>query len=214
MLGDIAALLCDATPLRNLNSPYDAVHFMGSPHYCFPELPLEKKRLQSRVLEDYNNFLAIARALLRKQPDAVRVEIDGCDKTLREIIEQERVWHATSEEALIAATSAINGILTALSSLYDSNEGSVVLVPDTNALITQSPVIQKWRFNDFPEFEILLVPTILSELDKLKIEHRNPAVRKKAQSIIRQVKEYRVSRTTLRRSNRCGESYQPPLHRA
>jgi predicted ribonuclease YlaK len=36
-----------------------------------------------------------------------------------------------------------------------------------------------------------LTPTVLSELDQLKINHRNPDVRDKAERLIRQVKEYR-----------------------
>ena len=36
-----------------------------------------------------------------------------------------------------------------------------------------------------------VTPTLLSELDSLKNEHRNPDVRSKAQAVIRQVKEYR-----------------------
>ena len=36
-----------------------------------------------------------------------------------------------------------------------------------------------------------MVPTVLSELDKLKVDHRNPDVRDKAEKIIRQIKEYR-----------------------
>jgi hypothetical protein len=43
----------------------------------------------------------------------------------------------------------------------------------------------------FQSFELLFVPTVLSELDALRVDHRNPDVRQKAQDVIRQMKEYR-----------------------
>jgi len=36
-----------------------------------------------------------------------------------------------------------------------------------------------------------LIPTVLSELDELKVNHRNEAVRSKADTLIHQIKEYR-----------------------
>jgi hypothetical protein len=35
------------------------------------------------------------------------------------------------------------------------------------------------------------LPTVVSELDRLKIEHRNDAVRDRADQLMRRVKEYR-----------------------
>lgn len=40
-------------------------------------------------------------------------------------------------------------------------------------------------------FSIILLPTVLSELDSLKVNHRNENVRNKAETIIRKIKEYR-----------------------
>ena len=43
----------------------------------------------------------------------------------------------------------------------------------------------------FPSFTIVLLPVVLSELDSLKINHKNQTVRDKAERLIRQIKEYR-----------------------
>jgi len=51
-------------------------------------------------------------------------------------------------------------------------------------------VFQSWSFEDLPEFEVLLVPLVLSELDTLKNNHRQQGVRDKARAIIRQIREY------------------------
>ena len=88
------------------------------------------------------------------------------------------------------AAAAVSGLLEALANLDDPTEGTFVLIPDTNALIL-SPAFEAWGFAGIPAFTILLLPTLLSELDSLKIEHRNPDVRRKANAVIRQIKEYR-----------------------
>ena len=190
LLDGVATLLGPDAALRDINKPSSAVVFIG-PHYAFADLPLGAKRVQSRLSEDYRHFIAIVRALLRTQPDAVRQKVDQHDQTIREVIEQTHcVWHSTTDKAMAAVKQALGEILDALSCLYDPSEGAVVLVPDTNALI-HSPALQRWTFDGLSEFDILLVPTVLSELDALKNEHRNPDVRRKAQSIIHQIKEYR-----------------------
>jgi predicted ribonuclease YlaK len=64
------------------------------------------------------------------------------------------------------------------------------LIPDTNALI-YFPDISKWTFPEMNQFTIALMPTVLEELDSLKINHNNSTVREKAEKIIRMIKGYR-----------------------
>ena len=77
-----------------------------------------------------------------------------------------------------------------LNRLYDPFEGEVIFVPDTNALI-YNPNLESWTFLECPQFSLFLLPTVLSELDLLKINHRNVEVRNKSESLIRRIKEYR-----------------------
>ena len=64
-----------------------------------------------------------------------------------------------------------------------------MIVPDTNALI-HNPELEDWAFLDLGVFAVVLASTLLGELDKLKIEHRNEDVRRKAEIVIRRVKSY------------------------
>lgn len=189
LLAGVAALLGNDVPLKDHNNTYSPVVIIGA-SFSFGELPLEKKRLQSRLIEDQRRFFARVRALLRAQSMGVLKRIDEWETTVREIIEQEYlVWHSTTGKALAAAKQAVDEILEAVSRLHDPAEGSVVLIPDTNAMIL-SPAFQEWCFEGLPAFEVLLVPLLLSELDSLKANHRDPNVKQKAQAIIRQIKEY------------------------
>jgi hypothetical protein len=190
MLSAIDDLLGDPVRYRDVNDDSSSLMIMGA-HYAFPDLPLEKKRLQSRLNQELIWLFSFARALLLGQPKDVQRIINQAEKALRDIIEQNHLsWHSGTLEAQKAAKEAISDLMQAISCLYDTKENAVILVPDTNALIG-SPAIRSWIFDDVPEFELLLTPTLLSELDSLKIDHRNPDVRNKAQEIIRQIKEYR-----------------------
>jgi PIN domain len=133
----------------------------------------------------------MVRALLAREPKPVQSAIGRHVKTLRSLLELSgRLPYSSTDAAREAAAKAVDELLGAVSNLHDPAEGTFVLVPDTNALI-HSPAFESWSFKDIPAFDILLLPTLLSELDALKIEHRNPDVRSKANDVIRQMKEYR-----------------------
>ena len=91
--------------------------------------------------------------------------------------------------ALDKAIESLDEIQEVIDSLY-SNEEGVLLLPDTNALLYNHE-LNKWRYSEYECFTMILVPSVLSELDKHKVDHRNEEVRKKAESLIRQIKEFR-----------------------
>ena len=189
LLDEVEKLLGEDAPMRDINTPDSSVVFVGPP-YAFAGLSIDEQRLQTRLGDDRRHFFALIRAILRDQPDGVLKQVDESETTIRDVIEQENlVWHSTTGRACEAARRAVAEVLEAVTHLHDPTEGSVVLVPDTNALI-ESPALQDWAFDDVPRFEVLLVPLLLSELDGLKTGHRLPQVREKAQAVIRQIKEY------------------------
>src|SRR5712691_3817241 len=62
---------------------------------------------------------------------------------------------------------------------------------ETPPALLYNPKLESWQFSDFRCFTITLTPTVLSELDRHKVEHRNTDVRERADKLIRQIKEYR-----------------------
>ncbi|MEM7760599.1 MAG: PIN domain-containing protein [Cyanobacteria bacterium P01_A01_bin.40] len=93
-------------------------------------------------------------------------------------------------EIFSEAYSALDSQIELLEEALREKKHRYVFVPDTNALIN-NPTLENWYFDNIDEFWILLLPTVLSELDDLKINHRNEAVREKCNSLIRKLKEYR-----------------------
>ncbi len=175
----------------NVNRPGNAVFWTG-PDCAWNPLNEEGRRIQSRALEEYTTFYAILSSLVRNQPSQNIAELREQDSTIRDTIQQSDMpWHDRLQEHYDDFSEALNKELTLLEGLYDSSDGSVIYAPDTNALLF-NPELEKWRFKDSPRFIILLTPTVLSELDTLKVNHRVESVRKKAESLIRRIKGYRT----------------------
>lgn len=77
-----------------------------------------------------------------------------------------------------------------LKGLYPGTNNDVLLVPDTNALYANHD-LESWNYSEFDCFRLILTPSVLADLDKHKIEHRNSEVRQKAIKLIKRIKEYR-----------------------
>jgi hypothetical protein len=75
--------------------------------------------------------------------------------------------------------------------LFVEQNKRTIIVPDTNSLI-QFPEPSTYRAISISnDFDFVVLPTVLSELDKLKITHRNEDFRKKVISVIKRLKGYR-----------------------
>ena len=190
LLADTRLLLLEHSTIRDINDGGGGLVWIGS-HYAFGEVGDEGRVLQSKILKAVPLFISLVRTLLAPQSEGARKQVDDAEKTLRAVVEQTRlVWHSSTHNALQAVENEFAELIKALRALYDPVEGLVALVPDTNALLYNSS-LKDWSFPDLPSFSIVLVPGVLSELDELKVNHRNPDVREKAESLIRQIKEYR-----------------------
>jgi len=174
-----------------VNSPDSAVFILGRSDYHWGSLRQEGKQLQAMLFKAYNNFLEIAEVLISDLPSDSRDEFKESSKEVLLYIEQNDDIREPSIETIInRAISRLDNQMSIMTTLYDSKSGSFIFIPDTNALLT-NPNIEKWEFPSVTNFEILILPTVASELDKLKIYHTNQELREKAQSIIKRFKEYR-----------------------
>jgi PIN domain-containing protein len=176
--------------LRDLNTRDSSVFIMG-PSRAWAPLSQEGRRLQSRLLEMNGRLSALIRALLRNAPDDGAKALKKAQKTLEELIDQSHLaWVKTTEQAFGEAEKALDKQLELLGNLYDPVEGPPIYVPDTNALLW-NPGLEEWRFDEVKRFTLVLTAAVLGELDRLKIEHRNPEVRERAEGLIRRIKSYR-----------------------
>ncbi len=137
-------------------------------NYGFQELSDAGRQLQARLIEDYRHFAALVSLLLKAQPAETLQALKQANDILKDTIELQHTWHASTQEVLDSALEALRTEMSLLNRLYDSSSGRVVVVPDTNAVLYH-PQVESWSFTDVSEFTIALLPSVLSELDALKV---------------------------------------------
>ncbi len=158
--------------------------------YAWRELDEQGLRIQGKLLEEYRRFHSLVGVLLKKQPQDSIAVLEESHAEVLEVVEQRNTWCKNTQEALAHVLKALSVQTGLIARLYDSSEGEPLFVPDTNALL-YNHALESWRFAGISKFTVALTPTVLSELDAQKMNHRNEKVREKAEALIRQIKEYR-----------------------
>lgn len=159
--------------------------------YAWKPLDQDGRRIQLDALEKYHHFYSILQVLLHNQPKNTQKLIRDSNLKIISVIEQnEPTRFKLTQDTLLEALQALDSQVELLNQLYASSDTKITYVPDTNALL-HNPKLESWTFPDSPKFIIVLTPTVLSELDTLKINYRVEGVRETAEKIIRQIKEYR-----------------------
>jgi hypothetical protein len=155
------------------------------------QLANEGIQVQAAALAGLRKFEAILRVLFKGQPQKVVAEFEENHQIVLDAIEQDSSPHGGSpNDVLYKARRALDNQVALVANLYDKCDGSTVFVPDTNALLF-NPNLEEWSFEDVSSFCVVLLPTIVSELDALKVSHRNEQVRVKADGLITRIKGYR-----------------------
>jgi hypothetical protein len=184
-------LLLNHSSIYKWNKPGGPIEIIPAHgDYAYQELGEAGRQIQSKALEEYRCFYVLLNVLLKGQPKDSLKLLSKSDTVLMRTIEQQHTWCKNTQEALDKAVEALQAQLDLLKHLYDSSSGEAAYVPDTNALL-YNPALETWTFEETLRFTLILVPAVLSELDALKINHRNETVRRKAEKLIRQIKEYR-----------------------
>lgn len=184
-------LLLNHSSIYMWNTPNESVTVISAQgNYAYKELREEGRQIQTQLLEKYRHFFSLISVLLNNQPKDTLKELSQADKVMMHTIEQNHTWCKNTKEALNKAIQTLKAELELLSRLYDSSDGEATIVPDTNALL-YNPDLESWVFPGAAKFTIVLLPTTLSELDSLKVNHRNEEVREKAEKLIRKIKDYR-----------------------
>lgn len=173
---------------QELESDHILVFSTDGSHF-WTDLPVEARQLQTKIMDEYRQYRDLVRALIRGlTPDGVESFEQADDLVVQHVEQQRATWCETVSEACKRTLGAIDEIQGLLDRLY-SSERDALVIPDTNALILGAP-LERWSFDWCGPFTVVFTPTVLGELDKLKIAHRNSDVRSKAERLTRQIKEY------------------------
>jgi rRNA-processing protein FCF1 len=189
---DGVQLLDQFSGMHPVNSPYDSLVLISvEGNHFWNKLPVEGKQIQSKLLPEIDRFTDLVNNLSQNLPSSSKQEIKNILELTKKAIEQNsKTWWKTKEEAVSKFRELFTQFIAILSDYYKISLDDVIVVPDTNAFLS-NPEIESWRFKEIKHFTIILTPTILSELDEHKINHKNLNIRDNATKIIRKIKEYR-----------------------
>lgn len=179
-------------PIERINGYGSSVVFVSSDYY-WGEASSQQLRVQLEIKRDYEEWFDTIKSVFAKSPDDLSRRIDEADSQFRDWIELKSGWsmsydRAANEEKLRAHAKSFYEILAIL---VINGEAETILIPDTNAIVGEPDPTHYKSIASKETFVFLLLPTVLAELDALKINYRNPDFRKKVNKVITRIKGWR-----------------------
>lgn len=173
---------------RGFNRPGDDFVVIG-PQFDWAPLQGHTLVLQRTLQKEWARLKELLEFLSLDMPESVKDIIGDAISTIDSFLKQEELlWSDSKSQLEEEAAKAFITIISGLNNFSSSPAKLIILVPDTNALLTQ-PELREYYIVEH-KVELVLVPAVISELDKMKIHH-NENVRNKAKKIDRAIKELR-----------------------
>lgn len=168
-----------------------------APNHYWGERTAEQQQKHLAIVRDYESIREILLAWLFDAPRDLARTFDNGDKQFRRWLEFDSNWSITEDKKsnIQLLKESANDLRSVISVLGAGPRGHTILVPDTNSLLAQADPIAYRVVAGAENFDFLLLPTVLHELDELKVLHRNQDVREKAQRVITRVKGWRTQGT-------------------
>jgi hypothetical protein len=186
------ARLAATLPVRGFDRDNGDIVFI-CPEYYWGDVSPEQRARQMELKRSYEPISELLRLLLTGAPDNLVRQLEDADQQFRVWLELESNWSlsrdgSANEAKLRSAGAAVEEIL----AVFDAvGRAETLVVPDTNSLLGNPDPADYRSVLAADAFVFVLLPTVLGELDRLKIEHRNPDVRDKAKAVITRVKGWR-----------------------
>jgi hypothetical protein len=171
---------------------YSSVVIIAPTHYWDSPTEIEQG-LQIRLKKSYGLWIETFKLFTENSPEASKRKIDQTDKFVMNWIEKKSDWGIpnTILEAKTKFESEIKFFYDTLNLYANNGDKEIIVIPDTNALIQEPDPKTYKTLTASNKLTIIFLPTVLSELDELKIKASNPDFQKKVKSVITRLKGYR-----------------------
>lgn len=169
------------------------------PNFHWGELDQRQEAEQLELVRKFRTFSELIRAMLVGAHKSLFTEYENAERELFIWLELSSNWGLThhkdqNERQIRESSGKIERILDVLS---HNSSGKIFVVPDTNALANCADPRAYESIAGANAFELILLPTVLSELDDLKNLHRNPDFREKVMRVISRIKGWRKQGTLV-----------------
>lgn len=163
------------------------------PTYYYGDLTPELKNRQISFIKQYDRILELIHLSFSGCPPDIHKDIKEADSKIRKWLQFDSNWSISSDRDAndVEFRKALNEFTNLIKVLDVTPNENTMLIPDTNVLLDHIKPTDYQGIVRKREFTILLLPTVLAELDALKRNHKNESVRNKAYSVIKTIKGWR-----------------------
>lgn len=164
-----------------------------APSYSWGARSPDQNRAHIEIKQHYEEWFDIFQSVFRNPPAGLQETISETDQDFRQWIELGDNWNISYDRVANAdhLRRSVEPFLEVLK-IFDANgKREVIVLPDTNALVSQPDPNKYSAIANTNTFTFILLPTVLQELDQLKNLHRNPEYRQKVQRTIIRIKGWR-----------------------
>jgi len=189
---DLVALT-QAVDVRYRNYSGEGVLFVAPDHHWVERTPAQQ-HAHLTLTRRYKQLVELMTVLIRGAPPDLAEQLTDADGSFVTWLELGSNWSLTidkksNEQEIRNAAARLQAVIAVLSA---GPRDELILIPDTNALLASADPAAYRGIAAADAFQLLLLPTVLSELDELKVLHRNPEVRDKAKRVVTRIKGWRA----------------------
>ncbi|SRR6266487_416697 len=173
--------------------PHDPFRIAISNDYYWGKTDEKQQSVQLKLLRAYLSWYEQFRMLFYNSPEMLQGELIIAHSETLALIEKKNGSYvpSTIDQAKKTFQEHMQTYHRLLGLFTSSDNPIIILVPDTNALIKAPELSSYAAVVERAEYTVVILPTVLSELDKLKITHRSEEFRGKVESVIRRLKGLR-----------------------
>lgn len=195
-LETITYQLLDKSSINEFRNDPNSGVFIIAPPYYWGELTSDGETIQAKAITLMDELMSRFDMLFDGKPITILNRYDEIKKYFIGVIKREsRDWctPASLDEAKIKLKEVIQETNTLLDWLEGLGNKDTVIVPDTNALIINHKLESYGQIlGDIEKWTIVITPTVLKELDELKIKNTGNEFKEKVKNTIRYIKGLRA----------------------
>jgi rRNA-processing protein FCF1 len=180
------------------NEPGSGIIFI-TPPYEWGDTNEQQKILQMQLVKDFADWIEHFRLLFGSASQEISQQIEETQNFVISWIQKAGSWDvpSTIHEAKSLFQEKVQVIYRLLNLLETNGKKQIIVVPDTNSLIAVPDPSQYASVAGQSKYTMTIVPTVLAELDQLKVIHREPEFREKVNSVIKRIKGFRTQGSLL-----------------
>lgn len=192
-------LLDNSTIKHFFNDPNSGFVFIAPPNYW--DNPTQKEQqLQLKIRPKYNRWIESFGIVTDNLSEPTKQKLKETDQFIQNWVNKHgEDWSVpgTTQEAKGKFDEEIKVYYDTLEMLGTAGQKDTVVVPDTNSIVSFPDPVDYKSIALSSTFIFVLVPTVLSELDELKVKSNNQEFKNKVKSSINRIKGYRTQGSLL-----------------